>query len=160
EYGVKRIIRVGTCGALAPDLEVGKLVLATHAHTDSGVIATLGVNENQPPNASENLATSALKIATRNATQVVAGPVFSTDLFYADDKGRNHEWSVRGILAVEMETSVLYALASLYKVEALTLLTVSDNLATRIFFNSEEREKAGDTIMRIALDTLVETPFG
>lgn len=159
EYGVKRIIRVGTCGALEPDIEVGKLVLATYAHTDSGVIGTFGVDENQPPPASENLTTSALKIAARSATPFIVGSVFSTDLFYTDEKHRIHDWRSRGILAVEMETSVLYALAATTKIEALTMLTVSDNLATRVFYDSMEREKAGDAIMRIALDTLIETPF-
>ncbi len=159
EYGVKRIIRVGTCGALVPNLEVGKIILVTHAFTDSGVIETLGIDPDSVPAANQNLLNSALEISAKFKAEVVAGPVFSTDLFYANDENRIPAWTAKGILAVEMETSVLYTLASLNKIQALTMLTVSDNLATQVFYNPEEREKASSDIMRIALDTIIEAPF-
>ena len=158
EYGAKRIIRVGTCGALAPDLEVGKLILATHAFTDSGAVATLGLDAAQAAVANQHLLNLALEISAKHNTEVVTGPVFSTDLFYANDEKRIPNWRAKGILAVEMETSGLYAMAALHRIEALTMLTVSDNLAAKVFYSAAEREKTGSEIMNIALDTITEAP--
>jgi DeoD family purine-nucleoside phosphorylase len=121
--GARRLVRVGTCGALAPELELADLIVATEALSADGTSRALGAGERVP-------ATPELLVALNAAAPegARAGPVVSTDVFYDEREGLEREWSAAGALAVEMETATLYALAARYEVQAAALLLVSDLL--------------------------------
>jgi uridine phosphorylase len=120
--GAERLLRVGTCGALGPELRLGELILATEALAADGTSRALGTPDRIA--ASYDLLAS----TERAGDQLVRGPVVSTDLFYDDRPGIEQGWVAAGALAVEMETATLYALAARHGVQAAALLLVSDLL--------------------------------
>ncbi|MBN2657240.1 MAG: hypothetical protein JXR86_09285 [Spirochaetales bacterium] len=83
----------------------------------------------------------------------IAGNILSSDTFYHDNPDHWKKWAEYGVLAVEMESAALYTLAAKYGVRALTVCTVSDNLATGEFTSSEEKEKSFTDMMDLALET-------
>ncbi len=121
ELGARRIIRVGTCGAIDGSLTLGELLVATGAIAADGTSRALGVPSPVP-------ATGQLLSHLREAagTDARAGLVVSTDLFYDPRPGIERGWRADGAVAVEMETAALFALAARHLVEAASLLIVSD----------------------------------
>ncbi|HWE33757.1 MAG TPA: hypothetical protein VG410_09745 [Solirubrobacteraceae bacterium] len=123
ELGARRFIRVGTCGAVAPSLALGDLVIARDSVAEDGTSRALGAG-------ARIAASGALLAALARAAdaRAVAGSVVSSDLFYDGDEGRERRWRELGALAVEMETATLFALAARRGVTAASLLAVSDVL--------------------------------
>lgn len=155
EYGVKRLIRVGTCGAIQKDLSLGDLILAESAFTDSNAGNLLTKGKIIPVAADYNLLAKTMLTAAKLAVPVHVGSVFSTDLFYHPDRNRWKTWTERGVLGVEMETSILYTMATLKKVSAMTLLVVSDNILSGAALSAADREKMGSAGIELVLETLV-----
>ena len=130
EYHVKTLIRVGTCGALQPYLKVGDVVLAMAASTNSHINKLRFGGMDYAPTASFDLLLKAYEAAKGSGSKVYVGGMLSSDTFYGDDPGMWKKWAAYGILVVEMETSGLYTLAAKFKVDALSILTVSDSAVT------------------------------
>ncbi|UCH26950.1 MAG: purine-nucleoside phosphorylase [Trueperaceae bacterium] len=151
-YGAKRLIRVGTCGALQPDLELRDVILATAASTTSAVNKMRFGGQDFAPTATFSLLSEAYAAAVEKGVAVRVGSVITSDLFYWDDPHWWQLWADHGVLAVEMETSALYTLAAKFKVEALSILTVSDSLVTHKEEDSEIREKAYTQMVELALE--------
>lgn len=152
DFGVERIIRIGTCGALQPQIPLDQLIVATSAHTDSATHLRLYPDMGTPALAPGRLLERSREMAGQLQIPLLEGPIFSTDMFYSDDEDRWREWQERGLLAVEMETSILYALALRHGIEALTILSVSDNIVTREAQTASDRESANVNMMRLALE--------
>lgn len=156
-YQVKCIIRVGTCGALQKNLSLGDIVAATEAGTDSAVVSRFlpGL-----PKADAVLLSLATETARELKMTLRLGPLFSTDLFYSEDNSRYEKSVTNGVLGVDMETSMLYAMGARYGVQTLSLLTVSDNLLTGAESSPEEREKQANDMMRLALKVIEQVSEG
>jgi purine-nucleoside phosphorylase len=152
EYGVKNIIRVGTCGAIQKDVELGQVILAMSAGSDSATNRIHFEGMEFAPTADFELLSNAYKAAQSMNLPVLVGQVFSTDTFYGHDANRWNVWSEHGVLGVEMETSVLYTIAARSGVKALSILTVSDNIITDKFSSSKDRESKFMDMMKIALE--------
>lgn len=129
--GLRRAVRVGTCGALDPGLALGDLVVASEAIAADGTSRALGSGERVAADA---------RITDRLARngQVRSGPVVSTDLFYECDPHRNRDWHASGALAVEMEAATLFALGARLGLEVGAVLVVSDR------FDARGRERIDD----------------
>lgn len=151
-YDVHRIIRIGTCGALQPDIQLDQLILASSAYTDSRTHLLFHPDMDTPAVAPGDLLARTRTAADRMGIQALEGPIFSTDMFYSEDEYRWKAWQQRGLLAVEMETSILYALAMRNGIEALTILSVSDNVVTSEAQTAADRESANVSMMRLALE--------
>lgn len=151
EYEVKTLIRVGTCGALQPNLEIGDIVLAMAASTDSHVNKLRFDGCDYAPTASFPLLLKAYQAATARGIDVYVGGIFTSDTFYGDDPDSWRKWAAFGALVVEMETAGLYTLAAKLKVEALSVLTVSDNLIEKKAVSAEERERGFTRMAEVAL---------
>ncbi|MGZ4415876.1 MAG: phosphorylase family protein [Gaiellaceae bacterium] len=123
DLGAQRLLRVGTCGALAASLTLGQILIATHALASDGTSRALGAGDRVP--ASSELLSALTAAADGTA---VTGTVVSTDLFYDDRGDPEREWLAAGALAVEMETATLFALAANRGFAAGCLLIVSDVL--------------------------------
>src|SRR5262245_60651652 len=152
--GVKRILRIGTCGGLQPDMKLGDLVIAiTSVPADSTAMHL--VREPHVPTADWELVHSAVHAAKELGKPVRVGPVVSSDLFYNPDDGQYQRWSERGVLAVEMEAAVLFTLGALRKVKTGCLLTVSDVVVEGEFvrISDEEMRAAVDQMTELALHT-------
>lgn len=150
-YQVDFVLRLGTCGAIQHSLKLGDIIAATEAYTDSPVISTFIEKRDYPPRATSSLLMAAEKNSSRLSLDLKKGALFSTDLFYHEDDRCYDEWMQQGVLGVDMETSLLYAMASRYKIQSLALLTVSDHLRTRVALSAEHREKHADDMIRLAL---------
>ena len=114
--GTRRAIRVGTCGAIAPGLELGRLIVAAEALSADGTSRALGAGERVP--ADEALSES----LARHAGDALSGAVVTVDLFYE----RGPLGAGKDALAVEMEAAALFALGALESVPVGCILTVSD----------------------------------
>lgn len=152
EYGVKTLIRIGTCGALKKDMALGSIILASSGCTDSNVNRLKFNGMDFAPTADFQLLDKAYHQAEKLGISAEVCPVLSTDTFYDDDSNRYNVWADHGVLGVEMETSILYTIAARKGVRALTILTVSDNLVTGEVTSSEFREKKIETMAKIALE--------
>jgi purine-nucleoside phosphorylase len=153
EYGVRKIIRIGTCGAMSEKLKCRDIVLAVSASTDSAI------NRRRLPGdfavcADFDLLIKAYEAAKAGNIPCVGGPVLSTDTFYGPDPDEWKVWAKYGVLAVEMECSALYALGLRYGVQALGILSVSDHLVTRDQISADEREKTLNEMITLALETV------
>ena len=156
QLGVKRLIRVGTCGGLQPDLKLGDLIVAISAVAADSTAVHL-VNEPHTPTADWDLVHDAVHSAKELGKPVRVGPIVSSDLFYNPDDGQYQRWSDRGILAVEMEAAVLFTLGALRKVKAGCLLTVSDVVVEGEFvrISDDEMRNAVDQMTQLALRTAI-----
>src|ERR671938_1492894 len=158
QLGVKRLIRVGTCGGLQPDMSLGDLVVAISAVPADATARHLVGTDQHVPTASWELVHGAVHVAKGIDQPVRVGPIVSSDLFYNPDDRQYERWSSRGILAVEMEAAVLFTLAALRGVEAGCLLTVSDVVVEGEFkrISDEELRAAVDRMTRVALAAVTE----
>jgi len=155
EYGVKKLIRVGTCGGIKSDVHVRDLVLAQAAATNSAIIRHDFPKHDFPQIADFDLLYKAFNIAKEQGFTVHVGNVLSDDVFYKDDLTDTFRLGEHGVLAVEMEAAVLYYLGAKYGVQALALMTVSDHLVTGEETTAEERQTTFDEMMIVGLETLI-----
>ncbi len=153
DYGVKRIMRIGSCGSLQRDVKIRDIVVAMSASTDSSMNDITFRGMHFAPTAHWGLFARAERAAEKLGIPFHGGNILSSDIFYNNDPEEWKIWSSHGVLAVEMETAALYTLAAKYGREALTILTVSDSLVTGEATTSEEREKTFTAMMKLALET-------
>jgi len=155
QLGVKKLVRVGTCGGLQSDHALGDVILALSAAPADATAMHLVGGEPHCPTASWELIHEAVHVAKRLGVELRVGPIVSTDLFYNPDEGQYERWSKRGLLAVEMEAAALFTVGALRGASTGCLLTVSDIIVEGefVYFSDEERQAAVDRMTRVALDT-------
>ncbi|MDO5077321.1 purine-nucleoside phosphorylase [Corynebacterium sp.] len=151
EYGVQKIIRIGSCGSLQEDLDLYDIVVAQSASTDSNFLSQYNLPGTYAPTGSWRLISALLEQAKLQGVTPHVGNVLSSDIFYNADETANARWARMGVLGVEMETAALYAIAAHAGVDALGLFTVSDNIITGEKTTAEERQTAFTTMMELAL---------
>jgi len=155
-YGVRRLVRVGTCGAVAPELKLGEVIVALGAGTDSRVNRIRFRDYDFPATASWPLVERVTLKARERGFPLRVGNVFSSDLFYHPDQELRPALQQLGFLAIEMEAAGLYGLAAELGVEALAVLTVSDHISHPEHMTPEQREQGVDGMTRLVLDALLE----
>jgi len=151
EYGVKRLVRVGTCGSLREDIAVRDVVIAMSASTDSNMNGIRFPSMHYAPTADYGLLKAAEETAAAKGFRVRVGPVLSSDAFYTEDQDAWKLWARFGVLAVEMESAELFTLAAKFGARALSVLTVSDSLVSHEAMTSAERETSMRETAEIAL---------
>ncbi len=156
--GVKRILRVGTCGGLQPDLDIGDLIVALSATPADATPLHLVGGEPHAPTADWELVHGAVHHAKELGKKVRVGPIVSSDVFYNPDAGQYQRWSERGILAVEMEAAMLFTLGALRRVRTGCLLIVSDVVVAGEFvrISDADMQRAVDGMTELALVTLAD----
>ena len=154
EYGVERLIRVGSCGGILASIELRDIVLAIGASTDSGVNRVRYGGYDFSATADFALLRAAADAAESRGITIKVGNVHSADLFYNPDPEAFDRMEAMGVLAVEMEAAGLYGVAAEKGGRALTIATVSDHVRTGASTTSEEREQTFDEMVVIALETV------
>ena len=154
-YGVKNLIRIGTCGGYHENVKIRDLIIAMSTSTDSNLNLVRFQGRTYAPTASFDLLKPAYDIAVQKGFEPKVGSVYSSDIFYGDDNEDWKKWADFGCLGVEMETAALYTIAAKHKVNALTLLTVSDHFITGEVTSAEDRQTTFKAMMEVALDTIV-----
>lgn len=152
EYGVKTLIRVGTCGGMQEGLQIGDIVLAMTSSTDSHTNRLRFGGMDFAPCASFDLLLKAYQFAKDNGIKVNVGGVLTGDTFYGDDPNWWKMWTEYGVLGCEMETNALYTLAAKFKLEALSILTVSNSVITHEEATAKRREQGFTDMARIAME--------
>lgn len=155
DYGCKKLIRVGTAGALKRDVKVRDVVIAQGATTDSKMNEIQFGGLDFAPIADFDLLLKAYNAGKGAGLNLRVGNVYTADLFYGD-KNPNELLADYGVLAVEMETAALYTLAAKYDVQALSILTISDHLITGEVTSSEERQTTFKDMMVVALEAAIQ----
>jgi purine-nucleoside phosphorylase len=169
EYGVKHLIRVGSCGTLSEHIALGDVIVAMGASTDSKVNRLRFMDHDFAAIADHGLVATAVDVARGHEVTLHVGNVFSSDFFYhpqqeglfgVRDEGDGRQAPLppgvleqMGILAVEMELAGLYGLAAAEGVRALGLLTVSDHIKRKQGLPPEQRQTGFNAMIRIALET-------
>ncbi len=156
EYGVKNLIRVGTCGAIQKDVKVRDVIIAQSASTDSFQNRKLFGNFEYAPTSDFELLLSSYNEAKKKGLEVKVGNVFTADSFY-DEKGDVEMMAKYGVLALEMESAALFTISKKFDARALAILTVSDHVLTGEATSSEERQTTFNEMIEVALDAAV--PF-
>ncbi len=153
-FGVSRIVRVGSCGALQHALSLGDVVLAMGAGTDSMVNRTRFEGRDMAAVADWGLLLRAAQAAEAAGMTVHVGSVFTSDFFYDPNDNPFDLFERHGVLAVEMEAAGLYGLAAEHGIEALAMMTVSDHLKRHEAMSAEDRQSSFDDMTRVALALL------
>ncbi|MDO5724722.1 MAG: purine-nucleoside phosphorylase [Tissierellia bacterium] len=151
-FGVKNLIRVGSCGAYSEKLKLYDIILGMGASTNSNYASQFELNGTISAIASFDLLSRAKQVADEKNIPVHVGNIFSSDIFYNDMPKDWKKWASLGVLAVEMEAYGLYLNAAKAGANALTILTVSDSLVTKEETTALERQNSFTKMMEIALE--------
>jgi purine-nucleoside phosphorylase len=154
-YNVQKLIRVGTCGAIQKDVKVRDVILAMTSSTDSQMNRLTFGGLDFAPTANFELLKNAYESGLENGLNLKVGNVFTADMFY-NDNPNFEKLAQYGILAVEMETTALYTLASKFGRQALSVLTVSDHILTGEETTAEERQLTFNTMIEVALEAAIK----
>ena len=152
-YGVKTIIRVGSAGAMHPDLHIGDLVIAMGACTNSNYASQYRLPGTFAPIADFDLTRKAVEAAKEFGFRYKVGNVYSSDIFY-DEYSSLADWQKMGVLAVEMEAPALYMNAARSGNRALCICTISDSLVTGEATTAEQRQTGFTNMMEVAFSLI------
>ena len=156
EYDVENIIRVGTAGAVADNVELRDVIISMSASTNSNYASQYRLPGTYAPTASWELLSAAVKAAEAKGSRFHVGNVLSSDTFY-DDANSLADWLKMGVLGIEMETAALYMNAARAGKNALGIFTVSDCPLKGLSTSAEERQTSFRDMMEIALETAVSS---
>ncbi len=155
DFGVKKIIRTGTCGALQTTIHVRDVVIAQATTTDSSMVRNIFTHGMTfAPTSSYSLLEKAVQSARELKVPFHVGNVLSQDRLY-DDEIDLQKLSAYGVLAAEMETAALYLVAAKYKIEALGIFTVSNHILTGVETSASDRETSFNDMAHIGLETVI-----
>lgn len=155
EHNVENIIRIGTAGGFAPDMNVGDIVVSLAASTDSNYQHAFGIQGHFSPSCSYELLCKLQHAGEMTGIPFNAGSTVSCDVFYETSDNWWKRWADLNVIAVEMEAAALYMNAAHFKRDALAIMTVSDHFVTGEKTTAEERETTFTDMMELALETAV-----
>lgn len=158
DYGVRNIIRVGTCGGIGDDIRLRDVLIAQGASTDTGVNRTRLGGHDFAAIADFGLLEAAVASARQAGVSTRVGNVFTSDLFYSPDETLIPTLRKMGILAVEMEVAGLYGVAAEFGARALAIMTVSDHIVRGEATSSDERQSTFNEMIGVALDAAAGLP--
>ena len=154
-YGVKRVIRVGSCGTSHPDVELRDVIIAMGASTDSNCNRMRFGGYDYAALASFDLVQKAVAAAKAAEVRYHVGNIFSADLFYTPDPGMFETMAQYNIYGLEMEAAGIFPIAAENNAEALAICTVSDDLVTGDALSTDERATTFDEMILVGLETAV-----
>jgi purine-nucleoside phosphorylase len=156
-YGLKSLIRVGTCGGLNAQVKVRDLIIAQGASTDSAIVRDAFGGFNFAPLADFGLLRDAANRAEAKGMRAHVGNMLSSDIFYHVEPGLAGYGRLpsHGILGVEMEAAALYTLAARFGVKALAICTMTDCLITDEEISAQDRQTSLKDMVALALDVAV-----
>ncbi|QCI22965.1 purine-nucleoside phosphorylase [Buchnera aphidicola] len=155
EFNVKKILRIGTCGAVRDDIKLRDIVISMGASTDSKVNRIGFNNHDFSAIADFNMIYNIVSVAKKMGTKISIGNFFTTDSFYNDDNKMLEILKKYNIIGVDMETAGIYGVASELKAQALSICTVSDHIVKKESLSSTERESSFNDMIELALESVL-----
>lgn len=153
-YDVDTIIRIGSAGGLAPQVNLRDIVIGQAACTDSNFAAQYKLPGTFAPIADFSLVRRAAEVAEQLGANYHVGNLLSSDVFYSE-RAASQAWADMGVLGVEMEAAALYLNAIAAGKRALGIMTVSDLVLREGALPAEERQNSFTQMMEIALETAI-----
>lgn len=153
-FGVENIMRIGSAGAISPDIKVRDIVIGMGACTNSAYADSFNLNGTYAPICSYKMLKTCTDIANNMGLSFHVGNLLSSDTFYSEQN--TSDWGKMGVMAVEMEAAALYMNAARAGKNALAICTVSDHILTGEATTAEERQNSFTDMMRLALETAKE----
>ena len=153
-YGVKNLIRVGSCGATQENAKLGTILMAQGACTDSNYAHQYQLPGTFSAIADFTLLKTAQEMAEAEGYPYIVGNILSSDVFYTETPEWK-QWAKMGVLGIEMESYALYCEAARAGVRALGIFTVSDSIVTGEATTAEERQNKFTNMMKVALETAI-----
>ena len=150
-FGVENIIRIGSAGAMQPDVKIRDIIIGMGACTDSAYATQYGLGGTFAPICDYKLLGMATNVAKEKGYRYHVGNLLSSDVFYGDDLEKSKKWAKMGVLGVEMEAAGLYMNAARAGKSALAICTVSDSLITGEATDAEARQKSFTDMIELAL---------
>ncbi|MEX1265287.1 MAG: purine-nucleoside phosphorylase [Woeseia sp.] len=157
EYGVKRLLRVGSCGTAHPKVKLRDVLIAMGASTDSGVNRMRFGGFDLAALATFSLVKHAVQAAEDLKVPHHVGNIFSADLFYTPQPEMFETMAKYDVLGVEMEAAGIYPIAAEHGVEALAICTVSDDIVSGEALSANERQTTFDDMITVALETVYKS---
>ncbi len=161
-YNVRNIMRIGSAGAIQPDINLKDIVIAMGASMDSNYQTQFHLMGTFAPICSFEMLQAATRAAEALGAVYHVGNILSSDFFYDDDEGvpdalnPKKNWQKMGIMAIEMESAALYLNAARLRKNALCICTVSDQLVRHEYLSADERQTGFEQMMKVALETAVK----
>ena len=155
QYGVDNIIRIGSAGAISPDLKLRDVVAGMGACTNSSFAQQYRLPGTFAPICNYELLAMAVEAAGEIGVRMPVGNLFSSDTFY-DAAASTMEWAKMGCMAVEMEAAALYCNAAYTHKRALAICSISDSIVTGEELDADERQNSFTNMMKIALEIAVK----
>ncbi|MFO6427708.1 purine-nucleoside phosphorylase [Escherichia coli] len=155
DFCVKKIIRVGSCGAVLPHVKLRDVVIGMGACTDSKVNRIRFKDYDFAAIADFDMVRNAVDAAKALGIDARVGNLFSADLFYSPDGEMFDVMEKYGILGVEMEAAGIYGVAAEFGAKALTICTVSDHIRTHEQTTAAERQTTFNDMIKIALESVL-----
>lgn len=152
QFDVKKLIRIGSCGAMQKDIKLLDVILAMGASTDSAMNRQVFGQNTFSTMADFGLLTLAYQKSKGRNLHVKVGHVLTSDAFYHPVEDAWKTWAEYGVSAVEMETAALYTVGARYGVKTLSILTVSDHLLRDEQITPEDRERSLSDMIELALE--------
>ena len=157
--GARRLIRVGTCGAIGTGMAMADTVIGMSATADDATALRYADVPGWAPTATYDLVEAAVRLSREAGATVHVGPIVTSGIFYEPDETLVPRWQRLGMLAIEMEASMLYTVAAVHRVEALAMMTVSDLVGAtesdRERISEEDLKRGVDAMMRLACQVAV-----
>ena len=154
-FGVENIIRIGSAGGLADDVQLRDVIIGQGACTNSAYQDQYRLNGNFAPIADYELLSLAVEEAKAIGVRYKVGNLLSSDVFYHADPSFNDGWYKMGVLGVEMEAAALYMNAAAAGKRALAICTVSDHIIRGEALDADARQTTFTDMMTIALNVAV-----
>lgn len=155
EYGVKNLIRIGSCGAVLDDIHVRDVVIGIGASTDSNVNRIRFHGYDFAALADFGIVQALAAAAQARGVNAKVGNLFSSDLFYHPDTRMTETLRQYGIVGVEMEAAGIYGVAAEFGAKAATICTVSDHIVREEYTTAEERQLTFNDMITIALEAAI-----
>jgi len=155
EYGVRRVVRVGSCGTSHPDVKLRDIVIAMGASTDSNCNRMRFGGYDLAALASYDLVEKAVTAAKAAGVRYHVGNIFSADLFYTPDPDMFETMAKYNVYGIEMEAAGIFPIAVEYDAEALAICTVSDDIPNGKHLSSEDRATTFDEMILVALEAVI-----
>lgn len=154
-FGVENIIRVGSAGGLADNVQLRDVIIGMGACTNSAYQGQYRLGGNFAPIADYGLLSRAVEEAKALGVRYQVGNLLSSDIFYNADPDANTPWYKMGVLGVEMEAAALYMNAAAAGKRALAICTVSDHILRGEALDADARQNTFTDMMKIALNVAV-----
>ncbi|MCV2499912.1 MAG: purine-nucleoside phosphorylase [Candidatus Lightella neohaematopini] len=157
-FGIKKIIRVGSCGAVKNELNLRDIIIGIAASTNSKINRIRFMDNDFSAVADFNMLCNVVNVANILNIKIHVGSIFSTDLFYMPDYSKKKLLNMLdkyGILGIEMEAAGIYSVAAELGAKALVICTVSDHVFKKTSLSILEKQNSFDDMITLALESLL-----